>query len=84
MVKKKYNYVLVYDDTDEIVLNTNDPDEMIDCLERLIDEISGVSFHKIEITKNGKIVKSLDNMVINEEILKRLRKESKDGKRERN
>ena len=76
MKKKKFRSVVVWKDTDEIVENTTDPVEMLLRLKPLLNGLGDISFHMIEVDDNGKIVKSLDNMDINEEIIKKLRKAS--------
>ena len=71
MIKKKYRYVLHDVDSDEIMRDTTDADEMVDCLSGLLDGDRDV-LYKIRIHNNGKIVKSLDNMTINGEIIKKM------------
>ncbi len=43
-------------------------------LKTLVDGIDGLSFYMIDIDDNGKIIKSMENMIINKKIIKKLRK----------
>ena len=76
MKNKNYRYVLLYDDTNEIVEDTIHAEKMLDVVAGLINEM-GVTLYKIEVHDNGHIVKTLDNIILNEEILKILRQKKK-------
>ena len=75
MRKKRFRYVFHRVDSDEIMLDTTDPIEMLDYISPRFHKSWNEYdvLHEIEIYY-GKIVRTLDNLLINKDILKRLSK----------